>query len=123
MQFAQKLVKERRLNGKLKCGLGKVGPGKQEEDARACKWTKVQVEEIDSRKKEKLLDDRKPGSYRGRCQAQIWVWGTVENGQQQTPYVTKDEPMKDPYEIDSVLLQGQEHVRWRLMFWSHLVWG
>ena len=59
MQFAQKLVKERRLNGKLKCGLGKVGPGKQEEDARACKWTKVQVEEIDSRKKEKLLDDRK----------------------------------------------------------------
>ena len=26
-------------------------------------------------------------------------------------YVTKDDPMKGTYGIDSVLLQGQEHVR------------
>ena len=47
---------------KAKTWLGKVGPAKQEEYTRACKWMKAQVEETDSRKKEKLLGDQKPGS-------------------------------------------------------------
>jgi len=40
---------------KAKTWLGKVGLAKQEEYARVCKWMKAQVEETDSRKKEKLL--------------------------------------------------------------------